>query len=724
MLETPNEAVSFGYDDPNSRTSSLRRTIFPFTNTAPPVRVSARYNFISFLAVSQRLRVPLLPITWDRTKRLVGSGYSGRITENSMSLTSSFAFKRIGTEDKLDNVEEIYSSLIHELSILRHDHIEGHPNIPELEGVCWDIIPIKPDTAARATGTTPPFRLWPVLVLQKSEYGDLYQFLLSSRGQGMSMSDRLKLCVDIGNAVATLQDHHIIHGDIKPQNVLVFDAEDSVSVITKLIDFSFSSWCDDATGLVTLAGSWPWYAPECNDQPKFTPSEARKTDVYSFGMLCLWFLFDKFFSSLLTQPDECQAWKPYLLVVNGATSVLEILGTLKTHRLLPQLAKELVAEEANISDESKMLLQQFFSGSLADDPTSRYADIRAALSHLVVEEAHRARAPTGNYLAYNDRLRRQICKSLHFLYNSDYRLRVYVISNLQDIVDKNPGLIPLPHDAAIDSKIQEKLEYITNSDNDVFEVEEGTFFGLHDNLGFIKRQFNVDVYRQEAILPAAEEAMRLELSHVKDNLGPDHWITLQLMTDLASILNARDKGDEAGELDTEILRRRTLTLGRQHTDTLNAMSTLVARYMADGKLDLAEKLATEVAETSVNRFTKDDPVAMTRMSDLGWIYARRGKLQEAADIFRELIALEDREPGHEFYSTLANMESLALVYAAQHKFQDAEHILLRVISSRDLSWGRDDPETLKLREYLASLYRQQGREAEATALLGGKMVDI
>lgn len=156
--------------------------------------------------------------------------------------------------------------------------------------------------------------------------------------------------------------------------------------MAKVIDFGFISWSSDAKDRVTLPRSWPWYAPECDEYPQLTPLEGQKADVYSFGMLCLWFLFERFFSGLLTHLDPFKGRVAYSRAIEGASSTLEILACLKSHQLLPQLALELVSGDHSLQAQSKQMMQQFFEGSLVDNLAMRHPNMQAALAHLNIEE--------------------------------------------------------------------------------------------------------------------------------------------------------------------------------------------------------------------------------------------------------------------------------------------------------------------------------------------------
>jgi hypothetical protein len=97
----------------------------------------------------------------------------------------SLAFKRLNVE-QLSKDKLSYRPLSTELAILGHPVICGHPNILELQGVCWDI--------------TKGGEIWPVLVFPKSTLGDLAAFM--RHHMRPTFNQKLELCADIGTAVA------------------------------------------------------------------------------------------------------------------------------------------------------------------------------------------------------------------------------------------------------------------------------------------------------------------------------------------------------------------------------------------------------------------------------------------------------------------------------------------------------------------------------------------
>jgi serine/threonine protein kinase len=75
---------------------------------------------------------------------------------------------------------------------------------------------------------------------------------------------------------------------VKPPNVLVF-GESEDAIIAKVADFGFATIASNNNSRISTTP--PWAAPEVGSRDGFTLEWAKKTDIYSFGMLCLWVLF-------------------------------------------------------------------------------------------------------------------------------------------------------------------------------------------------------------------------------------------------------------------------------------------------------------------------------------------------------------------------------------------------------------------------------------------------
>jgi hypothetical protein len=147
------------------------------------------FDLYSFLGVAQSLHVDFLPLTWQQALEDVGLGGTSRIRQAPINAQMSFVFKCLKEKAREDE-RKAFQALISEISVLGHPSIRKHPYINRLEGVCWDVE--RTDIA---------HRIWPVLVFEKSPYGDMETFSSSIVFQQMSLRDRLDLCIDVGTAI-------------------------------------------------------------------------------------------------------------------------------------------------------------------------------------------------------------------------------------------------------------------------------------------------------------------------------------------------------------------------------------------------------------------------------------------------------------------------------------------------------------------------------------------
>ena len=147
-------------------------------------------DLIEFLSIVQKCDVDYLPITWQPALSSLGQGGSGTISQSTFIAEKPLAFKRFHFKDS----EGDFLPLMSEVLILSQPPIRNHPNIVDLEGICWEI-----------TGTGKPGaeKAVPVLVFRRASW-DLRQFMNVREGMDMVFEDRLKICADIGGAIVAL----------------------------------------------------------------------------------------------------------------------------------------------------------------------------------------------------------------------------------------------------------------------------------------------------------------------------------------------------------------------------------------------------------------------------------------------------------------------------------------------------------------------------------------
>ena len=162
-----------------------------FKSGARPLHASkqyANYSFIAVLGLAQRLGIRILPITWQPTLGRIGKGGQAGINEAVATRQTSFAFKLFNRPQ-----QHPLGEVAQEMVVLSHPTVRSHNHIVVLEGICWDI--------------SEDDQVWPVLVFEKSVFGDLHKFVQLERFSQLSIEEKLNLCGDIGVAVRDMHQN-------------------------------------------------------------------------------------------------------------------------------------------------------------------------------------------------------------------------------------------------------------------------------------------------------------------------------------------------------------------------------------------------------------------------------------------------------------------------------------------------------------------------------------
>ncbi|USP75914.1 hypothetical protein yc1106_03188 [Curvularia clavata] len=195
-----------------------------------------------------------------------------------------YVMKRINPrnqpQDRKDDTSAL-AAITNELRILANKSIRKSRNIIRLLAISWHKVEVQG-------------RFWPQMLLEGAPYGNLQQYLRAT--ETISAVGKLHIMHQIAVGLGYLHANGVVHCDLKPQNVLVFDDPDLQDldlrgirpINVKICDFGFSVIAADYLSERTFQdrlGTEPWMAPEIDLKQPIPLSDLALVDVYSFGLL-------------------------------------------------------------------------------------------------------------------------------------------------------------------------------------------------------------------------------------------------------------------------------------------------------------------------------------------------------------------------------------------------------------------------------------------------------
>jgi serine/threonine protein kinase len=305
---------NYGEEEPFSKLSTrlLANAVSNIADQQPFLDYS---SFLAYVANSNVDTVPNAEL-----KRLERLGFGATRTVFKATCPSRWsnvevAIKRLNLEIPRTksavaaNTEELYQHLAEaslELRVLSNSLLRYHPNIVDLLAISWEEMPIE-QAHKHTKNTLYPFQasIRPILVVELAY--DLYPTLEDyyrhaiSHDEKIPADKKVSLLSDVADALTAVHTCGVVHGDIKPQNILIFRRQQHGSLVAKLSDFGGckppknSGYDDSASKQMrfpySLAGTEYWNAPEASSRED--PAFGLETrDYYSFGLLVFYVLFE------------------------------------------------------------------------------------------------------------------------------------------------------------------------------------------------------------------------------------------------------------------------------------------------------------------------------------------------------------------------------------------------------------------------------------------------
>lgn len=172
-----------------------------------------------------------------------------------------------------------------EIETLSSPHLRKHKNIVQLRG--WGFCL---DTQDNGKGKSDALQI-PLLVLERA-HCDLLQLLQgthrSPKTHILRVGHLRSILLDVGHGLQALHEQLLVHGDLKPENVVLFYDRHQKSWTAKLCDFGHTRGEEEGSHQsYRYYGTPGWQPPEAQLQDSY-PLQAgslRKCDIFVYGLL-------------------------------------------------------------------------------------------------------------------------------------------------------------------------------------------------------------------------------------------------------------------------------------------------------------------------------------------------------------------------------------------------------------------------------------------------------
>jgi serine/threonine protein kinase len=177
------------------------------------------------------------------------------------------------TRDKAEEEESIQhlglSSIIQEVRILVDPKLKFHLNLPHVIGAFF-----KAESA--------PVGIRPCIIFELAT-SDFALFLRARSQSDNDTKELLIACLQIANGICALHAYGLFHGDIKPENILMFEREGEV--VATVADLGT---CGSPSQEEVIIGTQAYWAPEMHlKSPLRASVNGPSRDIYSFGLVAI-----------------------------------------------------------------------------------------------------------------------------------------------------------------------------------------------------------------------------------------------------------------------------------------------------------------------------------------------------------------------------------------------------------------------------------------------------
>ncbi len=511
----------------------------------------------------------------------------------------------------------------------------------------------------------------PYLVMEYVDGQPLTEYCQSNK---IDIEGRLRLFVQVIDAVMAAHRQLVVHRDLKPGNILVQTSDRDCQI--KLLDFGIAKvvtndaeTTTDATLRHQLQLMSPAYA-----SPEQIRGEivSTATDIYSLGVVLYELLCDK---------------RPYRI---DSRSLSRIQQTDFNPRPVPPSHST-----SNQANQLRGDLDCIVMKALQVDPEKRYGtadEFRADIERHLAIEPVLAVPSTFSY-----RIRKLVMRHRVASIASAVSILALVIA----VIASSWGWKVASQSMQVAQSEAETARAMNAFLVNVFAAPDP--WSEHEYAG--KRDVSIIDVLDQAVRKLDEEQAERPL----------------VKAELQLAIGATFRNLGYFDRSEPLLRAAHVTyqnmLGESNEKTVNVSGELARLCSAIGKEQEAKELYDHRYSYYFNLHGPNHNSTLLAFRDVVATSAALGNVREAANKYEWLLKQQRTRLGDVHHATLKTIHSLGVLYSEMDELGKAEPLLLEALEKRTELLGESHPSTVSSMIVLAQVYRQIGRIDEAEPLL-------